>query len=158
MKLFLRKRMKLSERLSLRYKNLFYLSEDTRRLKILFYKIEQIMKEKRPYLDGDFCVEDLARMVCSSKSYVSKAINMVGKTNFRPYINSYRVKYAADLIRRDPRMKMSEVASMSGFNSLPTFNSSFKSQMSMRPKDYLLCIHSESVHRLLFPKLKESEP
>lgn len=155
MKLFLRKRMKLSERLSLRYKNLFYLSEDTRKLKMLFYKIEQIMKEQKPYLDGDFCVEDLARMVCSSKSYVSKAINMIGKSNFRPYINSYRVKYAADLIRRDPRMKMSEVASMSGFNSLPTFNSSFKSQMSMRPKDYLLCIHSESAHKLFFSKAKE---
>ncbi|MGN1225881.1 MAG: helix-turn-helix domain-containing protein, partial [Candidatus Cryptobacteroides sp.] len=143
------------ERLSLRYKNLFYLSEDTRKLKMLFYKIEQIMKEQKPYLDGDFCVEDLARMVCSSKSYVSKAINMIGRSNFRPYINSYRVKYAADLIRRDPRMKMSEVASMSGFNSLPTFNSSFKSQMSMRPKDYLLCIHSESVHKLFFSKAKE---
>ena len=155
MKLLLRKRLRLTERLSLKYKNLSYLGEDTRRLKMLFYKIEKIMKEQKPYLDGDFCVEDLARLVCSSKSYVSKSINMVGKTNFRPYINAYRVKYAAELIRKDPRMKMSEVASMSGFNSLPTFNSSFKSNMSMRPKDYLLCIHSEQVHRLFFSKQKE---
>lgn len=121
--------------------------DEAKDMNALYMRIEKLMKEKSPYLDGDFTIKDLSHSVYHNRAYVSKTINKVAKVNFRNYINSYRIKYAVELIKKDPRIKISEVASLSGFNSLPTFNSSFKDVMSMRPSEYLCELRA---HRPLF--------
>ena len=114
-----------------------YLKDDTRKLKSIYERIERTMVEKQPYLNGDFSVEDLSAMVCVSRGLISKALSRIGKKNFRPYINGYRIRYSAQLIKNEPRMRLSEVARMSGFNSLPSFNAWFKQETSKRPSEYL---------------------
>ena len=61
--------------------------------------------------------------------------------NYSTFVNTYRVKHAADLIAKDPRMKMEEVAKLSGFNTIPTFNSAFKAIMNERPSEYQAKVH-----------------
>ncbi len=131
-----------------------YLKDDTRKLKSIYERIERLMAEKEPYLDGDFSVEDLSAMVGVSRSMTSKALSRIGKKNFRPYINGYRIKYAAQLIKNEPRMRFSEVARMSGFNSLPSFNSWFKLETSKRPSEYLIDVW-EAPQMRFSPKRKE---
>lgn len=131
-----------------------YLRDDTAKLKIVYDRIEKVMEEKKPYLDGDFSIEDLSSLVCVSRSVTSKALSRIGKTNFRPYINGYRVRHSQQLIRDEPRMRFSEVARMSGFNSVPSFNTWFKIVTSTRPSEYLTEIWERPRLRFL-PRKKE---
>ncbi len=144
MKLFLWSRKRLTNIIS-RNRDISYLKDDKLEMKLLFRKVEKVMSEKRPYLESDFSMDDLSKLVFVNRSFLSKTINKISHMNFRTYINSYRIKYAASLIKKDPRMRFRDVAYMSGFNSLPTFNSAFKDVMSMRPSDYFktLSLNSE---------------
>ncbi len=135
--LFLRKLMGAPKRKTAGRGGVSYLKDDLQKMKKLYDRIEKTMEEKQPYLDGDFSVEDLSSMVCASKAATSRCLSRVGKTNFRPYINNYRVKYSILLIKKEPRMRLSEVARQSGFNSIPSFNTWFKSVTSMCPSEYL---------------------
>lgn len=132
--LFFRRLRRIS-RLSSR--DLSYLKDDSESLKKVFDKIERLMKEKKPYLNCDFSISMLAAAIFCSQTMVSRAINRMSGKNFCNYVNSYRVDYAAELMRKDRRLKISEIAKMAGFNSLPPFNSSFKIQMKMCPSQYL---------------------
>lgn len=113
-----------------------YLNDDTAEMERLFARIEKIMREKKPFLDGDFSVGDLSQLVFRNKSFVSKTINKMASCNFCTYVNRYRVKYATDIIKSHPLMKKSQVAYMSGFNTVPSFNTAFKNELSMRPSEY----------------------
>lgn len=136
MKLFLWKHFSKPKEIQLR--DYSYLNDDNAEMAALFKRIEKIMKEKKPFLDGDFSVGDLAHLVYRNKSFVSKTINKMASTNFCMYVNRYRVKYAAEMIKKYPTMKKSQIAYMSGFNTLPSFNSAFKSMLSVRPSEYLV--------------------
>lgn len=138
MKLFLIKRLR--KEVQLRYKikkDNLYLKEAEEEMQDVFCRVEKLMKEKRLYLNGDLCLNDVSKLVYRDRTYVSKTINKMSSKNFRTYVNGYRVQYAVDLMKRDSRMRFKEVANMSGFNSLPTFNSSFKEVMRMCPSQYM---------------------
>ena len=96
-----------------------------------------MMEEKKPWLDGDFCVGQLAKRLFCNRAFLSKTINICSGHNFRWLVNYYRVLYASSLMKDDPYLKIEEVAKMSGFNTLPTFNSAFKYVMKERPSEYM---------------------
>ena len=139
-----------------RSRDFTYLKDEIDDMKNLYSRIEKLMDEKHPFLDGDFSIGDLAKLVFRNKAFVSRTINKIANVNFRAYINSYRARYAAALILREPRMKMSEVASQSGYNSIPTFNSSFKDEFNMRPSEYWS--YARKHPELSFPMRREVRP
>lgn len=111
-------------------------TEDDARNRVLYSKITAYMTERKPYLDGDFTLDDLARKLQTGRNAVSRAISYCSGRNFKQFLNWYRVKYAQDLIRKDPRLKMSEVAQMSGFNTQPSFNLAFRINTSGTPSQW----------------------
>ncbi|MGM9784337.1 MAG: helix-turn-helix domain-containing protein [Candidatus Cryptobacteroides sp.] len=102
----------------------------------LFEKVKVFMENNNPYLYGSFSIGELSQKIYANRTHVSKAINRLAGMNYSTFVNTYRVKHAADLIAKDPRMKMEEVAKLSGFNTIPTFNSAFKAIMNERPSEY----------------------
>ncbi len=111
-------------------------ADEKSRLTEVYFRIERFMEEEAPYLDGSFCLTDMAKRLYINRSLISSAINECTGRNFRAYINSYRVRYASELIRQDPRQKLEQVSSLSGFNTLPTFNAAFRKYMNMTPSQY----------------------
>ena len=111
-------------------------SMDNEKAARLFQRIDKMMEEKSLYLDASLSQSNVARMALTNSSYVSKVVNHFSGKNFKNYLSSYRVRHAAELIDKDPRLKMSEVAQMSGFNSVPTFNHMFKDHMGLTPTEY----------------------
>ena len=111
-------------------------TEDDDRNRVLYARIISYMNERKPYLDGDFTLDDLARKVLSGRNSVSRAIAYCSGRNFKQFLNWYRVQYAKELIRQDPRMKMSEVAHLSGFNTQPSFNLAFRLNTSTTPTQW----------------------
>lgn len=102
-----------------------------------YAKLDSMMNVKAPYLNAGLDVAGLAKMADIDPELLSEAIKAGAKTNFRGYINSYRIHYAARVIKDDPRIKFSEVARMAGFGSLPPFNAYFRLHIGKTPSEYL---------------------
>ena len=147
MRLILRKKqgkltLKVVGRIGKKPKN----SKDYVYMEKVYMRIEKFMRKKTPFLDGDFSIQDLCDSLYMSRSLVSRSINRIGNTNFRSYVNNYRVTYALELMQKDPRVKLSQIASLSGFNSIP-----------MCPSEYVRSLQLKEDLRY-YSKKKESEP
>lgn len=94
--------------------------------KSLFDRITAYMDERKPFLESDFTLEDMARAMFTNKSYLSRVINICTNMNFSQFVNKYRIMYAVSLYKKDPKLKMTELSAMSGFSNKVTFNMNFK--------------------------------
>ena len=110
----------------------------------LFQRIESYMEDKRPYLDEKLNLDSFSKAVFSNKVYVSKNINHYSGKNFRQFINWYRIQYALDLMKKDPHLRMEEVAMMSGFHTTVSFNMAFRLFVAKTPTEW----HEEYVDSL----------
>lgn len=111
--------------------------EEKKRMESLYRRITDLMEDKQPYLDPDLSEIKMASMVFSNQNYLSRTVNTMSNLNFKQFLNSYRVQYAVELMKKDPRMQVKEIASLSGFNSTPSFNMAFKLFKGMTPGKYM---------------------
>ena len=82
-------------------------------------------------------MEDMAEHLYSNKLYLSRTINLLSGRNFRQFVNYHRVQYAMSLFKKDPRLKVAEAATMSGFHSTVSFNMSFKVNTGRTPSEWI---------------------
>ena len=113
---------------------------DDTRMNVLYAKVISYMEEKKPYLQEDFSLGEFSRILFTNKSYLSRVINYYSGRNFKQFINYYRVMYSVDLIKKDPRLTVMELASMSGFHSVVTYNVAFRINMNDTPGSYSKCL------------------
>lgn len=118
--------------------------EDVARMGRLYDKIVLLMEKKKPYLDEYYSLPEMAATVFSNKSYLSRTINLFSGRNFCQFVNYYRVMYSVDLMRKDPHLRVSEIAMMSGFHTVVTYNMAFKLNMNVTPSEYLQQIRLEA--------------
>lgn len=112
-------------------------AEEDKRMNNLYNRVMLYMNEKKPFLDPYFRMDDLAETLYSNKLYLSRTINTLSGRNFRQFINYHRIQYAISLFKKDPRLKVGEVATMSGFNSTVSFNMAFKINIGKTPSEWL---------------------
>lgn len=112
-------------------------SENNRRMNMLYKKALDNMSEKKPYLDDSFNLEDFARTLYTNKVYLSRTINAFSGRNFRQFTNYFRVRYSIELMKKDPLLKIEEVALMSGFHTVVSYNMSFKLFMDETPSEWM---------------------
>lgn len=111
--------------------------EDDKKMSNLYKRVVMFMEEKKPYLDYTFDMASLADSMFTNKLYLSKTINILSGRNFRQFINYYRIRQAMELFERDPRLKVSEVAEMTGFHSNVSFTMAFKCNTGKTPSEWL---------------------
>lgn len=111
----------------------------------MYMKILEYMESHRPYLDEKFSLADMAAAIGTNKAYVSKTVNTMYGNNFCQFVNYHRIQYAADLMRKDRRLKVLEVSMMSGFHSVASFNMAFKLYMNDLPSEFTRNFHSKSL-------------
>ena len=100
-----------------------------------YKRIEQCMRDNKPYLDDRFTLEKMSEILKTNKVYISRAVNKFTNKNFRQYVNWHRVMYSVELMRSDPWLKVIELAFMSGFHSQVTYNLCFKLFLDETPSD-----------------------
>ncbi|MDY7029952.1 MAG: AraC family transcriptional regulator [Spirochaetota bacterium] len=96
------------------------------------------MEEHKPYLEPKLKIQDLAARLGISAARLTMVLNIQLKKNFYQFINSYRVQYAAELLKA-PAMAHENILSIAletGFNSKTSFNTYFKRIMNMTPREY----------------------
>lgn len=103
----------------------------------VYAKAVRHMETEKPFLEESFSLRDLALAVFSNKLYLSRAINAYSGRNFRQFVNYYRVQYSIELMKKDRKLRVIQLALMSGFHSVVTYNMAFKLNMNMTPSEYI---------------------
>ncbi|RYD96207.1 MAG: AraC family transcriptional regulator [Sphingobacteriales bacterium] len=105
----------------------------------LFNEIKIHMIKKKPWINPEYTLEQLARDVNSNTQYVSAAINIYTKNNFKTYINEFRVQAFINTVGdiKSKKTSIKEVYLNVGFNSQSTFNRVFKQSQNISPTDFV---------------------
>ena len=112
----------------------------------------EAVESKKLYLRNKYTLYDLSREVYCNKALLSRAINAYSGMNFSRFMNAYRIAYAKDLMRKDPRLMKKEVAMMSGFQNVVTFNFAFKDLTGETPTEFTDKIKVEALKRPSTPR------
>lgn len=80
-------------------------------------------------------LQEMAQSLCYSLAYVSKRFKQETGTTFQEYLQSVRVQEACRLLANTNK-KVGEIGALVGYSDTKFFNSIFKSQMEMTPRDF----------------------
>ena len=108
---------------------------DLDRLKV---QLDQLMEEKKPYLNKELLKADLSEMLGIQKPEMARLLNERIGMNFFEYVNYYRIKEFVALAQTEKAKQLTffGLAQEAGFKSKTTFNSSFKKLMGSSPTEY----------------------
>ncbi len=104
--------------------------------KNIYDRIQEYFAESKPYLNNSLTINDVVEVVFSNKLYISRAISQFTGRNFCQFVNYYRVVHAIELFRNNTSLKVTELATLSGFNSSVSFGMAFRLYMGEKPGDW----------------------
>ena len=110
--------------------------QDKQMNKIIFEKLDYIIKRDKMYLSPDLSREELTRIVRMNNTRFAKMIKENTDTNLNGYINNLRLNYAIHLMKEQPDYTLRAIAESSGINSMPTFHQLFKGRTGMTPSEF----------------------
>ena len=97
--------------------------------------VRQLFEEEKIYLNPKLKLSDVARMVGTNRTYLSRFFNEENGQTFYDFVNNYRVEHATQLLRTSSYTVL-EVAEKSGFNSVSTFRRAFVAAHECSPNEY----------------------
>lgn len=101
----------------------------------LFYTFTQWLEQNNKFTEKNITIEMAAKELGTNREYLSQAINeKFGR--YTDLINHYRIKSAMSQISTNPNLKLSYIASMTGFSSNSSFIEAFKKQTGMTPAQF----------------------
>lgn len=103
---------------------------------VVMQRIRQLMDEKKPYLDSDLKVADVADALNIRRSLISDSISSQEGCTFSMFVNRYRVEYAKQQLRQYPDKKINTIGQESGFANETSFFRTFKAITGMTPNEW----------------------
>jgi len=102
----------------------------------LLEQLHDLMDNEHIYRDMGLTIGQLAHRLNLLEHRLRVVINGgLGYRNFNDFLNSYRVREAAERLRdpEEAKLPVTSIAMDVGFNSLSTFNKAFKSKFELTP-------------------------
>ena len=105
----------------------------------IYRRMCYLVERDQLYLDPHLSLIRLSAITGTNTLYLSRAINICTGNNFRTMLNDYRIKYAAELLKKNvaPRFSFKDFHQRCGYLSKSAFYTAFKQRMNMTPKEYL---------------------
>ena len=101
----------------------------------LAQQIIGIVNHNRLYLQPNLKITDVAALLHTNRTYVSRVLKEDMGTTFADFINRQRIDYACQLMEQQPEMGAAEVARQSGFSSQSSFYRNYKLFKGHPPKE-----------------------
>lgn len=101
-------------------------------------ELKNLMKDKKPFLEPDLTLNDLAEMLKIHPRTLSQIINEKIEMSFYDYVNGFRINEACAKLT-NPEFDSETIMGIlleSGFNSKSVFNSLFKKTTGVTPSEY----------------------
>ena len=89
------------------------------------------------FTDGKFSLQTLSAMLSYDYAYISKYFLRKTGIRYNSYLNQRRIAYAASLLRRGLADSVTDVAFLSGYCSVRSFNRNFKDVYDKTPQAYM---------------------
>lgn len=102
----------------------------------LWQRICQLMEERQFYLNRNLKISDVATALDTNNRYISAAIKQYRDCTFTDFVVAYRLGYAQQLMLEHPEMKISIIATESGFSGQSSFFRAFKIATGMTPTEW----------------------
>ena len=99
-------------------------------------KLKALMEEEELFRNKDLRLADVAAELHSNNTYLSACLSNELKTTFPAFVTGYRIRYAQELMRKDPTMFLSKVATQSGFANEKSFLRTFKTFCGITPSEW----------------------
>lgn len=99
-------------------------------------KLKVLMEEKQLFRNKDLRIADVAAALGTNTTYLSTCLNGELNTTFPAFVTSYRIRYAQELMRDNPSMRLAQVAEESGFTNEKTFLRTFKAFCGVTPSEW----------------------
>lgn len=98
-------------------------------------KIEQYFSDKKPFLNKDLKLTEVASALATNRTYISDTIRNEFNTNFNNYVNSYRVNEAVAMFNDSSNKNLTtiEISERAGFHSYNCFVKTFKGKYRCTP-------------------------
>lgn len=115
--------------------------------KAIYMMVEEVVQNKKLFLDEDFNLDKLAAATTIQRQYISEALNQYAQKSFYQFINGYRI---AAVIARMEQLKhqaitinLTVLAFDCGFKSKAPFNQYFKKHTGLTPSEYMQRLKKE---------------
>ena len=99
---------------------------------------ENLMTEQKPYLKQGITIEDIALMLATNRTYVSRMLHDDYSCTFPEYMLEKRLEYSKTFMLEHPHDVQEEVAFQCGFASASAFNKRFREQFGLTPREWQL--------------------
>jgi AraC-like DNA-binding protein len=99
-------------------------------------KLNRLMATEHYFLESDLSLQSLADRVKISPHHLSQILNEKLEKTFYEYVNEQRVEYARQLLLKEPKRSITDIAFQSGYNSKNSFHYAFKRHTGTTPSDY----------------------
>ena len=104
----------------------------------LFKEVKTFLESPENYLNPNLDLTEIAQKLHTNETYISEAVNIVGKKNLNQLLNGIRIKAVQRAIHEGSTNKIvSDICYKFGFNSTSTFYRVFKSELGMTPQQYI---------------------
>ena len=109
--------------------------EELSKLKL---KLEQILKNEKPYLDEELTLVKLAQLIPTTDKKLSALLNQYMNVSFYDIINTYRVEVVKEKMgsTKYENYTLLGIAYECGFSSKTSFNRIFKKETGLSPSEY----------------------
>lgn len=101
-------------------------------------KLKHFMDDKKPYLEADLSLPELANKLEIPTHHLSRVINEQFSVNFFDFVNHYRIEEVKSRISNPEfeNLSLLGIAFDSGFNTKSAFNRVFKKMTGFTPSEY----------------------
>ena len=100
-------------------------------------RFEDLIVTEQLFLKQGIRISDIASMLETNRTYVSRLVNNTYNMSFSDYINTLRIDYAEQYLMHHRDAKQSDIASACGFPNASAFNNVFKKITGVTPKVWL---------------------
>jgi AraC-like DNA-binding protein len=99
-------------------------------------RIKELMEQENIYLDEEMSLTKLSSILNITPYQLSEILNDSFNTNFKSFINIYRVSAATEMLLEQEDTGIIHIAYQCGFNSKSVFNTAFSKIIGMTPTDF----------------------
>ena len=108
------------------------------------------LEKNNAYLKSDFTMHEVAKILKTNTSYLSKVVNHFKGSNFKEYVNKLRMEYIINQIIKDEQIQkysIEAIAKEIGFSNASTFSKAFKKYNGISPSYYIKKVISDKENK-----------
>lgn len=98
----------------------------------VIHALHKVLEEDMVFLRPDVHIDDVARILLSNRTYVTRLMRQEYGLSFIEYVNIARIQYSQNLLY-STRMSVDEVSEKSGFQSTSNYCRAFKRYIGISP-------------------------